>query len=326
MKTAPLIASAVLLSTSFSFAGGKGWMHDFEAAKKKATEEKKDLLIDSTGSDWCPPCKDLSARILSQDSFKTAAGKNYILVELDFPNDKSGMTKETIAQNDTLAASYGIEGFPTILLTDAQGRPFGQTGHRKGTPEQYLEHLAELQTKKKTRDEEFAKAEKVEGVAKAKALYAGLKNVPDNHLGHYKSVLEDIKKNDPNDSTGLIAAQEKKEANAKAAAALGEKMGGLEKGLTAAMEKGDVDQALKLVDDFIKVEKLENAQKQQVLSIKIKILMEGDNIEAVEKVVDDIVAVDPTSEFSQQVKNFKETQLQEIKKARANQEKTKEKE
>lgn len=292
-------------------------MHDFEAAKKKAADEKKDLLIDFTGSDWCPPCKDLSARILSQDSFKAAAEKNYILVELDFPNDKTGMSEETIKQNDTLSKAYGIQGFPTILLTDAQGRPFGQTGHRAGTPEDYLGHLAELQKRKTARDVEFAKAEKAEGVEKAKALYAGLKAIPADHIGHYKATLAEIKASDPEDSTGLIADQKKKEDAAKAAAALQGKMAGLEQELSVAMQAKDTDKALKLVDDFVKAEKLEGDQKQQTLSIKITILMEGNNIGAVEKVVDEIIAVDPKSDFSKQVKSFKETRLQELKEAQA---------
>lgn len=295
-------------------------MHDFEAAKKKAADEKKDLLIDFTGSDWCPPCKDLTARVLGQDSFKAGAEKNYILVELDFPNDKEGMSEETIKQNDILVEEYGIQGFPTILLTDAQGRPYGQTGHRPGTPEEYLSHLADLQKSKTTRDEEFAKAEKAEGVEKAKALYAGLKAIPADHLGHYDAVIAEIKKSDPEDSTGLIADQKKKEDAAASEAALQGKMAGLEQALTAAMQAKDTDKALKLVDDFIEKEKLEGAQKQQTLSIKITVLMEGNNIEAVEKVADEIIAVDPESDFSKQVKSFKETRLQDLKKAKAAQE------
>jgi len=172
MKKAFLLASASLFTTTFSYAAGEGWMQDFEAAKLKASEMNKDLLLDFTGSDWCPPCKDLSSRILSQDSFKTEASKNYILVELDFPNDKSKITPAISAQNQELLKLYEVKGYPTILLIDAQGRPYGQTGHRPGTPEDYLAHLAELQKNKESRDAEFAKAEKAEGAEKAKALYA----------------------------------------------------------------------------------------------------------------------------------------------------------
>ena len=324
MKKAVLIASTALLTVSFTYAGGEGWMHDFEAAKKKAAEENKNLLIDFTGSDWCPPCKDLNERVLSQDSFKTAAATNYILVELDFPNDKSKLSKETIAQNQMLAEKYDIEGFPTILLTDAQGRPFAQTGHRPGTPAEYLAHLVDLQKNKTARDVEFAKAKNAEGLDKAKALYAGLQEVPAEHLKHYSDIIETIKSNDPKDETGLAAAEAKRVASAKAEEELQAKMSGLEAGLTEAMEAGDSAKAVKLVDEFVAKEKLEGLQKQQILGIKINLLMEGNDLEAVEKVADEIIAVDPSGEFSKQVENFKNTQLKKLKEAMKEQEKSEE--
>ncbi len=309
MKKAFLIASASLFTATFSYAGGEGWMQDFEAAKKKAAEEKKDLLLDFTGSDWCPPCKDLTARILSQDSFKTEAGKNYILVELDFPNDKSKITPEISAQNKKLAEAYGIQGYPTILLTDAQGRPFGQTGHHPGSPEDYLAHLADLQKSKTARDEAFTKAEKAEGVDKAKALYAGLKNIPDAHLKHYSDIVETIKANDPTDESGLIADQAKKEAEAKAEAELQEKMAGLNEKLATAIESGDNSKAIKLVDEFVEAEKLEGETKQQVLSTKINVFLQGGDFDAAEKAAAEIIAVAPESEFSGLVKDFIEKRL-----------------
>ena len=33
-----------------------GWMTDFAAAQKLAKETKKPMLVDFTGSDWCPWC------------------------------------------------------------------------------------------------------------------------------------------------------------------------------------------------------------------------------------------------------------------------------
>src|SRR5689334_23913829 len=32
------------------------WLTDFNAAKERARTEKKLVLINFTGSDWCPPC------------------------------------------------------------------------------------------------------------------------------------------------------------------------------------------------------------------------------------------------------------------------------
>ena len=55
MKTTPLLQcvaiATALVSTSVMAAEGS-WMIDFEAAKKKATAENKDLYVNFTGSDW----------------------------------------------------------------------------------------------------------------------------------------------------------------------------------------------------------------------------------------------------------------------------------
>ena len=320
MKKAILLASASLFAATFSYAGSEGWMQDFEAAKKKAAEEKKDLLIDFTGSDWCPPCKDLSARILSQDSFKTAASENYILVELDFPRSpevKAQLSEAIQKQNRTLATTYGIKGFPTILLTDAQGRPFGQTGHRPGTPDEYLAHLGDLQKAKTARDQAFTAAEAAEGVEKAKTLYMGLKAIPADHMKQYPEVLEMIKANDPEDMTGMAAAEAKKEAEAKKAADMQAKMQGLNQTIQAAMQSQDTPGAIKAIDDYISEEKLEGSDKQRVLSFKISIHMQAGDLDAVEKTATEVIAADPDSEFSAQVKKFQETQLKQMREAKA---------
>lgn len=304
MKTASFIASAALLSTSLSFAGGEGWTHDFEAAKKQAAAENKDLLLDFTGSDWCPPCKDLSARILSQEAFQTEAKKNFILVELDFPNDKSGMDKETIEQNDELQKRYLIEGYPTLILTDSEGLPYANTGHRPGEPAEYLTHLAELRKNKATRDEMFAKGKTAEGIEKAKALFAGLQEVPDTYHSLYPEILAEIKKNDPKDETGIQAAEKLKDA-----------MTGLERDLQLAMEAKNTEQALSLVDQFVAKHEPKGDKKQEVLMIKLNLLYAEKDFVTFEKVLDEIIAVDPDSETGKQMVNFKETGLQQLKDA-----------
>ena len=145
MKTALTIASAIVVSSLSSFAGGEGWLHDIEAAKKKAAAENKDLFIDFTGSDWCGWCIKLNEEVFQHDPFKKGIADDFILVELDYPRDKSKLSKETIAQNEMLREKYQIQGYPTILLTDADGRPYAKTGYQKGGPESYVKHLGELQ-------------------------------------------------------------------------------------------------------------------------------------------------------------------------------------
>jgi len=64
-------------------------------------------------------------------------------------------------------------------------------------------------------------------------------------------------------------------------------------------------------------EKLEGQQKQQTLSIKINVLMRNNDLDGIEKVADDIIAINPEGNFSKMVRSFKETRLQDLKKEKA---------
>ena len=50
--TGLMVAGLMLIIASNAFAAGDGWTTDFEAAKKQAAEQGKDLMIDVTGTDW----------------------------------------------------------------------------------------------------------------------------------------------------------------------------------------------------------------------------------------------------------------------------------
>ncbi len=299
------LASALLL-TSSAHAGGEGWLTDFEAAKKKASAENKDLLVDFTGSDWCGWCIKLSEEVFSQDEFKKAAPEKFVLVELDFPNDQSKMDEKTIAQNQMLAKKFQIQGYPTILLLDADGLPYAKTGYQPGGPSAYLTHLNDLQSARIKRDAKFAEAAKLDGVEKAKALYAGLMTIPAEQHSAYSSIIEEIKSLDPEDMTGLKAQQASVEAMSK-----------LEQEFNAAAQKGDMAAALKVVETFIEKNKPEGTLKQEVLAFKIGPLMEMSQFDTVSETIDQLVAIDAKSEIGVGAANFKEQLPQIIERIKA---------
>ena len=79
------------------------------------------MLVNFTGSDWCGYCIQLDRAILSQPLFKDYADKNLILVEIDFPRRKP-QSVEVKKQNAELAERYQIEGFPTLVLLNGDGK------------------------------------------------------------------------------------------------------------------------------------------------------------------------------------------------------------
>ena len=198
------MSAVVLVSSQASVP--EGWLSDFEKAKSEAASSKRDLLLDFTGSDWCSWCIRLRKEVFDLPAFKEAAPKDFVLVELDFPQDAARVTPEIRKQNEALQATYSVKGYPTIYLTDAAGKPYAQTGYQKGGAEEYLKHLAGLREIRVKRDAAFARATALSGIEKATAVKAGLDVMGEDLVAiHYKETLKEIRELDPQDSLGADA-------------------------------------------------------------------------------------------------------------------------
>ena len=164
------------------------------------------MLIDFTGSDWCAWCIKLKQEVFDQPEFEAAAKDKFVLVELDYPKDKTRLTEAVAKQNEALLKRYPIKGYPSILLCDGEGRPFAVTAYQEGGPAKYLPHLDELMAKRTARDKAFTEAEGKEGVEKAKLLIAALEGLqldPEMVASNYAETAKQIKKADPLDETGF---------------------------------------------------------------------------------------------------------------------------
>lgn len=289
--------TATFLGLGFAHAGGEGWTHDFAAAKKQAAAGKMDLLLDFTGSDWCPPCKALTANILSKDEFHTLTKDKLVLVELDFPQNKSKLSDAIQAQNMRLQDQYAISGYPTILLCDADGRPYAATGFQEGGPKEYVAHLDQLRTRKDARDKAFAEASKAEGLAKAKALIAALDamELEDATIAkQYPDEIEQIKAADPKGETGYAR---KLAAIAKYAA--------FESEMGAFFEKRDMEGALALVGKAIASGEYHGETQQKLILTKASVLASLRKFDEALKAVDEARAAAPDSELAGEMEGIK---------------------
>ncbi len=142
LKTTSLIVALFLGLFASAFADD-GWMTDFDAAKAKAAEENKPMLLDFTGSDWCGWCVKLDKEVFSQKAFQDYADGALILVQLDFPRSKS-QSDELKAQNEALLKQYEVQGFPTVLILSPEGKLVGTTGYQPGGAEAYVEQLKDI--------------------------------------------------------------------------------------------------------------------------------------------------------------------------------------
>jgi thioredoxin-related protein len=143
-----LLVLSLLLTTTHA-APPPGWTDDYAKAVEKAKTEKKNLLLDFTGSDWCGYCMALDKEVFHTTKFKSWAQQNVVLVQVDFPQGKK-LTKRVTEQNAKLQGQYKANGYPTILIVDPEGKELARkVGYSPGSgPDAYIQALDERIAKK----------------------------------------------------------------------------------------------------------------------------------------------------------------------------------
>jgi thioredoxin 1 len=83
----------------------------WKALLKKAKAENKVIFLDAYTS-WCGPCKMLQKNVFTQKSVGDYFNKEFINVKMDMEK----------GEGITLSQIYPLEGYPTLLFIDGNGR------------------------------------------------------------------------------------------------------------------------------------------------------------------------------------------------------------
>ena len=144
MKGITWLASFTAALTATAFAA-EGWQTNLDKAIEQAKAENKSVLVEFTGSDWCPPCIAMRKNVFTKKEFIDEASKKFVLVELDFPKGD----EELAEKNQPLAEKYKIDGFPTVVLLDDEGKEFTRfVASQFPKVEDFLKHLEAALEKK----------------------------------------------------------------------------------------------------------------------------------------------------------------------------------
>jgi len=287
MRMKNIVANvAVFAAMSLSVFAAGDWYTDFDKAVVAAKKEKKDIFMEFTGSDWCPPCMELAKSVLSKDEFLVGAKKDFVLLKLDFPR-KTPLPEEEAKKNHALAARYAIKGYPTVLLVDETGLPYAAAG-RESNPAAYLKMLKGLMSAKVEMKKAFGDARKLNGKKKARALEKVLTSSPGLEPSMaYEPILKEIIAADPSDEFGMASSIL------------------IQARMSEVTEKGQVAAAFKEYSAYVAKTGAKGEDKQKLMLANLDVLYRLKDWHGMRRMVDEIVKVEPESEVGKQVGAFK---------------------
>lgn len=143
-----MVTALAAMALLRSAAADAGWLTDLSTAQARAKAENKMVLMDFTGSDWCPDCIALKKNVFDTQKFEDYAAANLELVTVDFP-DKKAQPRELKKANEKLRDKYNVEAFPGLILLDQNGREIGRLSVNDGaSPETFIAAVEKLKPRK----------------------------------------------------------------------------------------------------------------------------------------------------------------------------------
>ncbi len=89
-----------------------GWLHDVDDGLDVAATNGLPVFV-YFGADWCPPCVQFRAQVLSDPYIEAGLMERYVLVKVDLTS-RSGA-------NARVAQDFGVRVIPTVILLNAKG-------------------------------------------------------------------------------------------------------------------------------------------------------------------------------------------------------------
>jgi len=183
LPSSPVVSNVPANNEPFS-----DWLQDFERAKQVAMTEHKDILIAFDGSDWCGWSVRMAEEIFLDSNFNRLIGSRFVLVFVDFPRGAAALRRVQDAdRNEKLKEFFEVEGFPTLILTDAQGRPYGRDGYTEGGIHGFLKRINQWQSVRQKRDQLLSAVNNATGRQQLEAMSDAIELLDDLDMLHYYS-------------------------------------------------------------------------------------------------------------------------------------------
>lgn len=312
MKTFLLpIVAAVLASAA---GASEAWSTNPAEAMQQAAAQKKGVMLEFTGSDWCGACIMQKTQAFSLPNVQAGIARSFIPVELDFPRKKQ-QDEQTKATLNSYKESYGITGFPSLIFTDAQGRPV-HTVIGYGSPEQVLK---DTERAEQALNNQQALTNKLAGnlsdQERRDTLVQLLKAVPQSSIRtFYKPAFEELAKLDPKDTAGIRTALERKDL---LKSQTDDMVKAFRENNIQALMGSSPEEAIAFLTAYGKKDGVLPEIRQSVLFYKAHILMQQNRVNELEQPLKEALALMPDSDTGKLCRDLLD-KLPSIKKERGN--------
>jgi S1-C subfamily serine protease/thioredoxin-related protein len=170
------------------------WLQDLEEAKRQAVKQKKDILILFLDPDWESQCKHLANDVLAKEEFQKKILPQYVHVVIDLPHLPAERVKlQDPERNERVREQFSLTKYPTIVLADAQGRPYSiKSGFEEKEAAKYCATLEKLRDDRNQRDKLLEVLEKAKGMDRLQGFQKALAYLKEKGLSsHYPSLIAD---------------------------------------------------------------------------------------------------------------------------------------
>ena len=257
------------------------WTTDPDSAIAAAKKDGKDLLFYFAGTEKCKDCKKLENEVFDQADFQDEITSEFLLVRIEH-RDSSTATELEKIHSLKWTREFAITNFPTVFLVDSELVPFAVAGYEKGGVNNYLGMLTEFHKMRVDRDDAMGKADKANGLERAKLLDQAISGVSETVATvYYPKVIEEIISLDADNELGLRGKwNSEKEAEQR-------KVMMTELMLVARLEKPDV--AVKQIDKVLAEMEFPVAQQLEILQMKLNIVRRQNKPAALDKLLDQMI-------------------------------------
>lgn len=120
------------------------WLSDWAEATAQSKASGRPVMIVFVRPDVSAWSTRLQSEVFTTESFSSWVSGKVVPLKVDLSNGQSGISAESEAAKVELARKYGVVGFPTVVMVDADGKALGSLRYISGGPGPWIARADEV--------------------------------------------------------------------------------------------------------------------------------------------------------------------------------------